>query len=352
MGLHTVIMAGGKGERLWPVSRDGMPKQLFVLEGGRSLIRNTVDRLLPLTAPERMYVVTGNDIVTLIARELPDLPRENILAEPFGRNTAACIALAAAWISRNDPDGLMAVFPSDHLIRDTAAFQDTVAFGAQCLKDFPEYLITIGIRPKYPETGYGYIAPGEALSTGNVLNLYRVESFHEKPDRSRAEEYINRGYLWNAGMFLWRVDAIMHAFERYMPKMYHDLVLLFSSKWRNEDILRFYQDVEAISIDYAIMEKASKVAVIPSAFSWNDVGSWDAVGKLLVPDQNGNAVRGPSYLHESSHNVVWGCGKQIVLIGIDNMVVVEGEDAVLVCPRKRSQDVSKVLKRLKGSTPD
>lgn len=347
MALHVVVMAGGKGERLWPVSRAGMPKQLISFDGRKSLIRSTVDRLLPLIDPDQVYIVTGRDIAAQVAAELPDIPGNNILIEPFGRNTAPCIAFAAAWISRRDPEGIMAIFPADHAIADTQGFQKTVAYGADCLKDFPEHLITIGIEPSYPETGYGYIAPSEIMQSGGTLVLRKVAAFREKPDRVRAEAYITEGCLWNAGMFMWRVDTILRDIKRHVPDLSENLMQLAASAWQEDDILKFYENARAVSIDYAVMEKATKVAVIPADFGWNDVGSWDAVGKLLAADNEGNTVQGQAYFHESRDNVVWAGGKPIVFIGIDNLVVVEGEQAILVCPRDRSQDVSTVLKKLK-----
>lgn len=348
MALHVVVMAGGKGERLWPVSRAGRPKQLISFGSDRSLIRATVERLLPLAGPERVCIVTGADIAPQVAAELPDIAQSNILAEPFGRNTAPCIAYAAAWIAARDPQAIMAVFPSDHAIADTDAFQKTVAFGAQCLQDFPEHLITIGIEPTHPETGYGYIAPSEVMHSGGTLVLRRVAAFHEKPDRQRAQDYIADGFLWNAGMFMWRVDTILRDIRRHVPDLSDNLGILSASAWQDRDILRFYENARAVSIDYAVMEKAAKVAVIPADFGWNDVGSWDAVGKLKEKDQDGNTVQGKAYLHESRGNVVWAQAKPIVCIGIENLVVVEGEEAILVCPRERSQDVSSVLKKIKG----
>jgi mannose-1-phosphate guanylyltransferase len=347
MALHVVVMAGGKGERLWPVSRAGRPKQLISFESDKSLLRATVDRLLPLVEPERVCIVTGSDIAPQVAAELPDLPASNILTEPFGRNTAPCIAYAAAWIARKDQHGIMAIFPSDHAITDTEAFQKTVAFGAQCLQDFPEHLITIGIEPDHPETGYGYIAPSDVMHSDGTLVLRRVAAFHEKPDRMRAQEYIAEGCLWNAGMFMWSVDTILRDIKRHVPDLYDNLMRLSSSDWQDGDILNFYENARAVSIDYAVMEKAAKVAVIPADFGWNDVGSWDAVGNLPAKDQYGNSVQGKAYFHESRDNVVWAGGKPIVCIGIENMVVVEGEEAILVCPRNRSQDVSVVLKKIR-----
>lgn len=348
MALYVVVMAGGKGERLWPVSRAGRPKQLISFDGDKSMIRATVDRLLPLVGPDRICIVTGSDIASQVAKELPDIPAANILAEPCGRNTAPCIAYAAAWIARQDPEGLMAIFPSDHAITDTESFQKTVDFGVQCLRDFPEHLITIGIEPTHPETGYGYIAPREVMKSGGTLVLRKVSAFHEKPDREKAERYIAEGCLWNAGMFMWSVDTILRDIKRHAPDLHDKLAILNTSTWQEDDILHFYETVRAVSIDYAVMEKASKVAVIPASFGWNDVGSWDAVGKLAKTDQYGNFVQGTAYCHASRDNVVWSGGKPIVCIGIENMVVVEGEEAILVCPRAMSQDVSAVLKKIKG----
>lgn len=348
MALHIVVMAGGKGERLWPVSRTGRPKQLISFDGEKSLIRATVDRLLPLADPARVCIVTGSDITPKVAAELPDIPPSNILAEPFGRNTAPCIAYAAAWIAARDPQGVMAIFPSDHAIADTNAFQKTVAFGVQCLKDFPEHLITIGIEPDHPETGYGYIAPCEVIHSGGTLVLRRVAAFHEKPDQARAQTYIAEGCLWNAGMFMWRVDTILRDIKRHVPDLHDNLMRLSASAWQGSDILSFYENARAVSIDYAVMEKAAKVAVIPADFGWNDVGSWDAVGKLKQTDQQGNTVQGTAYFHECRDNVVWAQAKPIVCIGIDNLVVVEGEEAILVCPRERSQEVGMMLKKLKS----
>jgi mannose-1-phosphate guanylyltransferase/mannose-6-phosphate isomerase len=240
----------------------------------------------------------------------------------------------------------MALFPSDHDIADSEAFRKAVSFGAECLYEMPGMLLTLGIMPLYPETGYGYIAPLKKIKDGEGLSLLAVEKFHEKPDAARAEEYISRGYLWNAGMFIWKVGTILEEIGRHAPKLHENTLRLMKSDWTEQDVLRFYTDAESISIDYAIMEKAENVGVIPVSFGWNDVGSWSAVAKLLPEDANGNAVHGDSFMHRSSNNVVWSSGKKIVLIGIDDIAVVEGDDALLVCRKDMSQEVSKVLKMI------
>ena len=209
MPVYVVIMAGGRGERLWPLSTPEEPKQLHCFGTRMSLLRSTFERAAALTVSEHIYVVTGEGIAAKVLRELPELPPENVLVEPVGRNTAPCIAYAAAVISRRDPEAVMAVFPSDHLISDPDRFTRAISFGIEALKSHPGLLITLGMVPDHPETGYGYIAPGDVMADDGNHRLHRVTAFREKPDADTAQEYIRRGYLWNAGMFLWRVDTII-----------------------------------------------------------------------------------------------------------------------------------------------
>ncbi|MCD6570630.1 MAG: mannose-1-phosphate guanylyltransferase [Deltaproteobacteria bacterium] len=348
MALHVVIMAGGKGKRLWPLSREDRPKQLLSLNGKGSLLRKTVDRVLPLVAPAQICVVTNSDIADQVMNELPEIPEENIFTEPIARNTAPCIGYAAVMIAQQDPQGTMAVLPSDHVITDPGRFCDALRFGVTSIEQYPDLLITLGIVPNYPETGYGYIAPSDHIYANDSFVLYKVEAFYEKPDRRRAAAYIKKGYLWNSGMFLWRVDTILKAFEEYLSDIYKRLMDMGARiDKEGRALYEFYRDVEAISIDYGIMEKALNVGVIPVEFGWNDVGSWDALGRISSTDGKGNAVQGHAVLEDSWNNVIWATGKRIVLIGVNNMVVVEGQDAILVCPRGRSQDVSKLLRKMK-----
>ncbi len=349
MALHVVIMAGGKGERLWPLSTPGMPKQLLSFGSDRSLLRATVDRTAGLTEKEHVYVVVNTAIADNVCSQLPDLPKENILVEPVGRNTAPCIAYAAAKISLVDPDGVMVVFPSDHIINNPEEFERAVRFGLDGLNAHPELLVTLGMIPDHPETGYGYIAPGGALKQHEGLRLCRVTAFHEKPDSKTAAEYIEKGCLWNAGMFLWRVDTILDEFRQHMPGMYQDLMALRSSMKEDGDaIAAFYERVSSVSIDYAVMEKTRNAAVIPAEFGWNDIGSWDAIGNVLDHDEDANVVLGDVVLEESSGSVVFSTGKKIVVMGAKDLVVIEGKDAILVCPRDKSQGVSAIVKKVTG----
>ena len=346
MALQVVIMAGGKGERLWPVSSAQTPKQLIPFEEGKSLLRAAFERSLILTAPDNIYVVTSTDLAGKVRDELPEMPAENVLAEPVGRNTAPCIGYAAVVIARKDPQAIMAVFPSDHLIREQDKLKDAILFGAGALKSHPDLLITLGVVPDRPETGYGYIAPEVVLLSQGGLTLKRVRAFHEKPARVLAEQYLKSGYLWNAGMFLWRVDTILDMFSRHMPDLSEELVQLKTSLDTDPACVgRFYQASPSISIDYGIMEKADRVAVIPVDFGWSDVGCWDAMGNLFATDESGNTVRGSAELINADNNVIWSMDKRIVLIGVNDLVVVEGPDSILVCPRALSQQVSAVAKK-------
>lgn len=342
MSLQIVIMAGGRGERLWPLSCPGRPKQLLSFDGEMSLLRATVERVLPLVAPGQIHVVTGEDISDAVRAELP--AGVDLIAEPCGRNTAPCVAWAAARINARDPEAVMAVLPADHLIADEEQFRRSLRFGEQCLERYPRHLLTLGIVPGHPETGYGYIAPAADLVSDDGLVLREVERFVEKPDRERAEAYVAQGYLWNAGMFIWRVDTILDAFREHAPGMY---ALLEESGGHDDGLARFYAAAESISIDYAILEKARQVAVIPAEFGWDDIGSWDAVGDVYG-GADGNALFGRTLVEDGRGNVAFSSGKQVVLLGVDDLVVVESEDAILVCPRNRSQDVSAIAKKMRG----
>jgi len=345
MAVHAVIMAGGKGERLWPISTLDTPKQLHSFGAGESLLASTWKRTARIVESERIYVVTNAQIAYKVKEHLPGIPAENILVEPVGRNTAPCIAYAALVISRKDPDAIMAVFPADHVVSDPERFTEAIGFGIRALQEHPDMLITLGMVPDHPETGYGYIAPGEIVASEGPHRLHRVLTFREKPDLKTAQGYIRMGYLWNAGMFLWRAESILDAFRVHLPGMYGCLHVMDDTPViRPEDILEFYNSVEAVSIDYGVMEKASNAGVIPAGFGWNDIGSWDALGKILPGDKDGNVTSGDILLERSSGNVVWATDKKVVLLDVRDLVVVEGKDTILVCPRKKSQDISRIAK--------
>jgi mannose-1-phosphate guanylyltransferase len=355
--LYAVIPAGGSGTRLWPLSRAGNPKPLHPLTGSdRSLLQSTVDRLALLSSPDHRYVVTGTAHAAAVARQLPELPAANILVEPSPRDSAAAIALAAAVIATREPTAIMGSFAADHLIADPQGFADTVAAAMDMAAD--GLLMTIGITPTGPDTSYGYLRRGEPLGTGS-----RLAEFKEKPDHVAAVEYVSSGdYLWNAGMFVWRVDAFLAELARQRPQL-HQLVRELAQAWdgphREELAARLWPTLERISVDYAVMEGAAaagKVGVVPGDFGWNDVGDFNTLGRVLpATDDWGNVVipvggaKAEILALDSRRNVlVAGSGRLVATVGADDLVIVDTPDAVLVCPRDRAQDVKKLVDELKA----
>jgi len=347
--MFAVIMAGGKGTRFWPRSREKTPKHLLDISSERTMIRETVDRIRPLVPAERTLIVTGKSHAAELIRQLPEIPPENILIEPVGRNTAPCIGLAALHILRRVPDAVMLVLPSDHRIGDEAAFLRIIqaAAGAALQGDS---LVTIGIRPTGPETGYGYIEQGEPFSTGDADEIFLVRSIREKPPREQAESFLAKGgFSWNSGMFVWKASTIMNAIGRFLPDLEQGLLQIREALGtdREEAVVRsVYMEQGAVSIDYGVMEKAKNVLVVPGSFDWSDLGSWDALWEVSEKDENGNAVRGEFIGIDAANSLIHGTGKLIALVGVKDLLVVETNDALLICRRGRSQDVRKIVEIL------
>ena len=353
--MIAVIMAGGKGSRFWPRSREKMPKHLLDIQGARTIIRETVDRIRPLVPPNRTLIVTGRNHAAELIRQLPEIPAENILIEPVGRNTSPCIGLAALHIQKRDPDAVMLVLPSDHRIGDEEAFRRVLAAAVEVASERSS-LITIGIRPTGPETGYGYIEQGDLLPNCRAAGTCGVRSIREKPPLEQAREFLRRGcFLWNSGMFVWKASTIMGAIERHLPELHAGLLQIREALGteREEEIVgEVYAAQKAVSIDYGVMEKAKNVLVVPGDFGWSDLGSWDALWEVSAKDENGNAVRGSFIGIDAGNSLVHCPGKLVALVGVRDLLVVETEDALLICRRGRSQDVRKVVEILekKGST--
>lgn len=347
--MFAVIMAGGKGTRFWPRSRERTPKHLLDILGERTILRETVDRIRPLVPAERTLVVTGRSHAAEVIRQLPEIPPANILIEPVGRNTAPCIGLAAVHIASRVGDGVMLVLPSDHRIGDDAAFR-RVLLAAAGEAGRGNSLVTIGIRPTGPETGYGYIEQGELAATSGTDGIYRVRSIREKPPREVAERYLAQGgFSWNSGMFVWKASAILGAIERFIPDLHQGLTRIreaVATEREEAVVTETYAGLQAISIDYGVMEKAGEVLVIPGEFGWSDLGSWDALWEVSPKDADGNAVRGEFIAVDAAGSLVHSPGKLVALVGVRDLLVVETQDALLVCRRGRSQDVRQVVEEL------
>ncbi|WP_045743327.1 MULTISPECIES: sugar phosphate nucleotidyltransferase [Actinoplanes] len=357
--LYGVVLAGGTGTRLWPLSRAGHPKFLHPLTGTEaSLLQATVDRLDTLTSPERIFVVTGVAHAAAVSRQLAAIPDENVLVEPSPRDSCAAIALAAAVIARRDPEAIMGSFASDHLIADQPEFAEVIrraVVGAQ-----QGLLMTLGITPTRPEIGYGYLQCGAAAEGSPVL---KVEEFKEKPSYEVAENYVKSGnYLWNAGMFVWRVDVFLAELARQQPQLASG-VSRIAHAWdtaaREEVLGEVWPTLPRISVDYAVMEGAAtvgRVGTVPGDFGWNDVGDFHTLGEVLTADPAGNVVVGhdgagerPGVLLRDAENlVIVPNGRRLVAaMGVRDLVIVDTEDAVLVCPRERAQEVKHLVDELK-----
>ncbi|MCA1656109.1 MAG: mannose-1-phosphate guanylyltransferase [Actinobacteria bacterium] len=357
--MYAVVPAGGSGTRLWPLSRAAQPKFLHDLTGaGRTLIQATYARLLPLSAPERIYVVTGTAHAAGIARQLPDLPTQNVLVEPAPRDSAPAMGLAAAVIARRDPEAIMGSFASDHVVADETAFQASVSIAAQAAA--AGYLMTIGITPTVPETGYGYLRVGAALP---VAGAFSVEQFKEKPTREVAEGYLASGrYAWNASMFLWRVDAFLAELRRQQPVLHAGLTRIaadWGTERQDQTLGTVWPGLPKVTVEHGVMEDAAgrgRVGAVPGDFGWHDVGDWDGLGAVLPPSGADNIVLGERSAHvgvDTAHCVVVPAGGRLLAtLGISGLVVVDTDDVVLVCSRERAQDVRELVAALRADGRD
>ena len=350
MKIAAVIMAGGTGERFWPQSRVGKPKQFLSLtHDGETMIQKTVKRLAPLVNTEDIYIVTNVRYFSLIHEQLPEIPGENIISEPSARNTAPCIGLAAEIIGRRSgADTTMIVLPSDHLIRFNAMFIDTLRKAAQAAQH-EENLVTIGVTPTYPETGYGYI--NISTCETDFPGAYKAVGFHEKPDAERARQYVNSGeYLWNSGIFVWRVSSILSKIGKYLPDLYAGLEKIasaFGSDEYESVLLSEFPKLESVSIDVGVMEHTDDIYTIPGNFGWDDVGSWLSLQRFNPTDVHGNMVKGNVESIDTHDSIIIGGKRLIAAIGIEELIIVDTDDAILICGKSNAQDVKKMTEKLK-----
>lgn len=348
--LFAVILAGGSGTRFWPASRKKLPKQFLAVGGKRSLIAETAARLGTLVPPERRLVIAGEEHVPLVRKALRNMPPENILAEPVGRNTAACVGWAALEVERRSRGAVHAVFPADHVIGPAATFRRTLAAAAEEARASGA-LVTFGIRPTFPATGYGYIEQQQIVSKHGKLDVYAVARFVEKPDRARAEQFLAAGrFLWNSGMFVWTTTAILAEMRRSTP----ELLRALEKAGDNAGIVRAYPNLPSVSVDVAVLERAASVRVIPADFGWSDVGAWPALPETLPLDAQENCTAGGAVLlaEDSKGNVAYGKrGELIALLGVEGLIVVRAGNALLVARKDRAQDVKKIVSRLEREGP-
>ena len=344
----ALIMAGGRGERFWPRSRQNMPKQFLSLtDDGKTMIQLTVERILPLVNMEDIFIVTNRSYKDLVREQLPDLPDENILCEPVGKNTAPCIGLGAVHIAKKYGDAVMMVLPSDHLIKYTSLFLNTLSDACEVAEQGGN-LVTLGIAPDCPETGYGYIKFQPEQTLGRA---FAVERFVEKPDLETAKAYLaSEQYLWNSGMFIWKTSTILDNLQAHLPETYAGLCKIreaIGTPMEEQVLEREFQGFRAESIDYGVMEKARDIYILSGAFGWDDVGSWLAVSRIKRSNELGNVVEGNVVTVDTRDTIIQGGGKLIAAVGLEDMIVVDSEDALLICEKAHAGDIKKVLENLK-----
>lgn len=356
---YVVIMAGGRGERFWPVSRESTPKQLLTLIGDRSFLQQAVDRVLPLVPPKNIFVITNEVQAPEVRKQLPKLPKANVIAEPIGRDTCAAVTLGAALVGARSTTGVMAMLPADHIIPEEKKFQQVLADSFD-LASRGQVIATIGIKPTEPATGYGYIHVGAALPPpsgvkGYKTTFFKAERFVEKPYYEKAKEYIESGqYRWNAGMFIWSFVTVTQGLEKHQPEMAEACQRWFKVASQpaklNRALAKDYPNLKKISIDYALLEHAQNVVVADGSFEWDDVGSWTALGRHLKSDAFGNAATGDFIHVDAARNVVYDARVKnrtpIAVVGLRDSIVVQTDDATLVAHKSQAQKVKELVQKL------
>lgn len=351
--MYAVIMAGGRGVRFWPMSRERRPKHLLDFFGSRTLIQETIDRIRPIIPPERIYVVTSTSHANELFCQLPEIPQANILVEPMGRNTAPCIGLAALTLMKIDPEAVMVVLPADHRISSEERLRQVILTAADAAEN-GKTLVTIGIPPTGPATGYGYLEQGSLKEIIDGVSVHHVQSVREKPSAEQAGEFLSRGgFLWNSGMFVWKASAILEAIALWLPDIHQRLMDIDISLGTSDEgsiIEQAYGLMKSISIDYGVMEKADNVVVVPGDFGWSDVGSWDAIWEIASKDEQGNNIRDQAQIIavDSSDNLIQVKNKLIALVDVKDLLIVETDDALLICKRGASQDIRKIVEVLEN----
>lgn len=348
--IYALILAGGVGTRLWPKSRQNRPKQLLDMVAENTMLQETCERIKPIIPHQRMFVVTNGAYAPLVHEQVPQMPEANIICEPSGHGTAPCIGLSALYLRRFDPDGVMSSLHADHLIQDSAGFRRALQAAAQLARQ--GYLVTLGIQPNSAHTGYGYIQRSEPLGDVAGFAAYRVRKFTEKPDRERAQQFVDSGeFYWNSGIFVWKTSAILAAIEQHMPALSAQLDAIdrgLGTEHERETLERVWREVSDESVDVGILEKADNVAVIPINVGWSDVGSWTTLLEVLPCDEHNNVIVGAEHVGlDTTGSLLYGNNRMIATIDVHDMVVVDTDDVLLICPASRAQDVKHLIAELK-----
>jgi len=350
----VVIIAGGRGERFWPQSRLRCPKHLLPIVGSKPMLTQTLDRVRALVPAGNTFIITSAQQEQAVRAVCPQLPRENIVAEPVGRDTAPAVALAAALVAQRDPNGVFAVLPADHVIHDTRAYRANLS-AAFAAAGAAGVMVTIGIKPEEPSTSFGYVQRGTKWRNFGRKPFYYVRRFVEKPNADVARGYLASGeYFWNAGMFIWSVPVVHSALEKLAPELHAAFApvrrALATKRALGPVLARVYPALKKISVDYALLEKSDNVVMLLASFDWDDVGAWPAVAKHSAQDVRGNVVRGRALVEQGSNNLVFSQGEHLLaVVGVDDLIVVHTSDATLVCPKSRAQEIKALLKRVEAT---
>jgi len=346
---HVVIMCGGSGSRFWPISRKVYPKQFLKTVGEKTMIQLTVDRISRFIPLENIYMVTNNSYVKTIREQVPQVFEENLIIEPQIKETAACIGYSAVKLLKKDPEAVMIVLPSDHYIENEERFIETLKQGIE-IAGSDNCLVTMGIKPSRPETAYGYIETGKKIDRLLKVPTYKIKRFTEKPNREKAQEFIDKGtYLWNSGMFIWKAAVLLRQYKKFLPEMYQSLKRMsdhIGNPGESRIVEEEYDKIDGISIDYGILEKTWDVYVMESSFFWDDIGNWTALERYMDKDENGNSIKGGHKVLDSRNCILYGNKRLIAALGVEDLIIVETDDVVLVCKKDRDQDIKLLTKEL------
>lgn len=347
--VFCLIMAGGAGTRFWPMSKEARPKQYLNLFGESSLLQLTIKRFLQIANADNIFIVSGSSQAKVLEEQTMLLPRENLIYEPVGKNTLPCIGLAAMLAELGNPEGIMVVSPSDHLVKNDELFNKSVLAAVKIAEE-RNGIVTLGISPTYPATGYGYIKTGAEITGENEIRQFTVERFVEKPNLEKASEYINQGkFYWNSGLFVFKISVFLKAMEEFAPKLYCDLKKIQAEKGKpsfETTLNSIYRSVESISIDYGIMEHAKNIYLVEGNFGWNDLGNWDSVCNVSQKDENGNVLAGEVVISDCKNSYIKAGNNMVAVLGLDDVIVVQDGNTTLVCKRGKSEDVKKIVEQL------